>query len=238
MLSFRWLKIVFGAVVLVAAAVVTTDHFGNREIRRLQTRIDALAEEKAELMLFAERLSASRRVAQINVEDQTVGDDGHTVTVLRWQQIGPSGNLGPPEIVTLKGEQVYVEAMVVKFMHDLVGRAVTDRETSLVLFRRAFGDRQAPYNGQPLDQTAPMESASRPEPDAFHERLWRRFHEIVADPQEAEKNYGVRVAQFEAPSVPMMKGQVWEAVLDQAGGLNLRLLGDEPAKNPDAAKGG
>ncbi len=238
MFTIRWLKVVVGAVVLVAAAVITTDHLGNREIRRLQTRIDALAAEKAELMLFAERLSASRRVAQINVEEQSTGDDGLTITVLRWQQIGPSGKLGPPEIVTLKGDQVYVEAMVVKFMHDLVGRAAKDRETSLVMFRRAFGDRQAPYTGQPLDQTAPMETASRPEPDAFHERLWRRFHEIVADPQEAEKRYGVRVAQFEAPSVPMKKGQVWEAVLDQSGGLNLRLLDDEPAKRPDAAGGG
>lgn len=226
MFRLRWIKLGVGTVVVAAAAIVTTDRFNVFEVRQLKSQITDLQRQKAEMLLYAQRLSASRRLAQINVIEQHRDEAGGLITVLRWQQIGRSGALGSPEIVEVKGGQVYFEAMVIKFEHDLIGRAAPGRETALALFRRAFGDRQAPNTGQPLDQTAPLEGAVEPSPDSLQARLWKSFGELIEDSEMAAK-YGVRVAQFEAPSVPLRVGQVWEISLDATGGLNLRLIGQE-----------
>jgi hypothetical protein len=58
------------------------------------------------------------------------------------------------------------------------------------------------------------------------------FWRMMEHPQLASQ-YGVRVAQCEAPAVILRKGQVWEITLDAAGGLNLRIIGhtSTPPKN-------
>ncbi len=159
MLRFRTVKLAVGGLLLAAVAIVTTDHFADLEVGRLRARLDDLAREKAELRLYAERLSASRRVAQVNVLEQHAGGQDGPITVVRWQQVGPTGSLGTPEILELRGDQVYFEAWVIKFDYESVGLGLAGRETSLAMFRRAFGDRQAPATGLPLDQTAPPDAA-------------------------------------------------------------------------------
>jgi hypothetical protein len=47
--------------------------------------------------------------------------------------------------------------------------------------------------------------------------------DLVEEPSLAAK-YGIRVAQIEAPAVPIRQGQLWEVTLDAAGGLNLKLV--------------
>lgn len=301
LLKLRWLKPAVGLVLLAGAAVVVTDQFSAFQIRKLKGQIEALEAEKAELALYAERLCASRRVAQLDVLEQSQGEDG-PVTVMRWQQIALDGRLAAPEIVTIQGRQVYLEAMVVKFQHELIGRGADgERSASLALFRRAFGERQAPVTGHPLDQTAPggyagpaldaaaerlggtgdgrRADARRGEHDtdasrngsdagglarkgadaagsdvdpldalregaaahaaggasAYEQKLWKRFLDLLDDTALAAE-YGVRVAQFEAPSVLVRAGQTWEVTLDAAGGLNLRKLAD--SREPQNARDG
>jgi hypothetical protein len=55
--------------------------------------------------------------------------------------------------------------------------------------------------------------------------LWARFWELVDDPELASE-YGIRVAQCEAPAVRLQPGQVWEVTLDASGGLNVRKVRD------------
>ncbi len=264
LLKLRWLKPAFGLLLLAGAAVVVTEQFSAFEIRKLKGQIESLEAEKAELALYAERLCASRRVAQLDILEQTPTDEG-PVTVMRWQQIAPDGRLAAPEIVTIQGRQVYLEAMVVKFRHELIGKGADgERSASLALFRRAFGERQAPVTGHPLDQTAPdahlglgpdiagwspdrasdLESkaadadedgpshattaADRPADaagESQQQKLWKRFLDLLDDAALAAE-YGVRIAQFEAPSVLVRAGQTWEVTLDAAGGLNLKKLSD------------
>ena len=112
----RWIRLGVGAVAVAAAAIVTTDRFNVFEVRRLESQITDLQRQKAEMLLYAQRLSASRRLAQVNVVEQHRDEAGGLITVLRWQQIGRSGALGSPEIIEVKGGQVYFEAMVIRFM--------------------------------------------------------------------------------------------------------------------------
>ncbi len=221
----RWLKYGIGALLIAVVAMISTDRLADYDMGRLRREIDELQQEKTAMQLYARRLSSSRRVAQVNVVERVESASGDPITRVRWQQIGPSGVIGPPELLELRGTQVYFEALVIKFEYDLIGHGDPDRGMSLAMFRRAFGDQQPATSGAPLDQTAPPEGQGEGNPDSLQARLWSRFWQLTTDPALAGE-YGVRVAQCEAVSARMQVGQVWEISLDAAGGVNLRLIGD------------
>ncbi len=233
MLRFKPFKLAFGMLMLAGLAFVASDQLSAIKIARLETRIGDLEREMTELKLYAERITAARRVAQVNVMEQRPGDDANgPVTVMRWQQIGSDGELGLPEIIEIRGTQAYFEALVIKFDYDLIGETDSG-ETNLALFKRTFGDYQAPITGYRLDQTAPTFSTATPQEYARHKNIWERFWNLTTD-SELAKTLGVRVAQIEAPSVKVEPGQIWEIALDAAGGLNVKLLAtDGPAVRQD-----
>jgi hypothetical protein len=223
----KWLRFVFGSIIVVAAAVFTAVQLGDWEVRRLNRQNEELQREKATLLEFARRLSASRRVAQVTVDAQRKTPEG-IVNALTWQEIGAEGAIGAPQKLETRGELVYFEALVIKFNVTLPTGPLPPEgaepgiPTSLALFRRIFGDGQSPASVAELDRAA--RPPSRVSDDAAAEaKLWARFWEMVDDPRVADR-FGVRVAQIEAPAVPVKAGQVWEVTLDAAGGLNVRKL--------------
>lgn len=220
-------RMILSGAVLIGAAAITSFRVGVFEVARLNSRIEELEREKTELADFARRLGASRRVAQVDVLAQRTDPAGLTHTALRWQQILAGGALGVPEPVEVTGTQVYFESYVIKFDHEKVGTGDPDRGASLCLFRRAFGDRQTPETGAPLERNTPPAVATSSTEAAQQAKLWARFFDLVDDPRVAAE-YGVRVAQIEAPAVPMRPGEIWELSLDAAGGLNLRKIGYRP----------
>ncbi len=217
------LKLVIGAAMGILLVGLTVIQLGNFETRRLRSRIDELERDRTELVHFAERLSASRRVAQVTVVRQRTDESGRPIHDLTWQEIRPNGLLEETLTLAIVGRQAYFEAFVIKFTHTHVGEGDPERGTSLALFRRVFGDGQASETVAQFDRTLrlvdPAGAGSSPQPS----ELWQRFWELVDDPRSAAR-YGVRVAQIEAPAIPLRVGHVWEVTLDAAGGLNLRKL--------------
>jgi len=220
----RWIKFTLASVLLVSVAVFTAVKFGSQEVRQLQSQVNQLQQERQKLMEYAGRLSATRRVAQVDVLRQYHDAAGNPVTALVWQEIAPDGTLGRPLAVEATGTLVYFEALVIKFAQQYVGEGDAERGTSLAMFRRIFGDRQAPESAADLDRAARPPITQSSAAAALEDELWAKFWELVDDPQLAAI-YGVRVAQCEAPAVPVRPGQIWEVSLDAAGGLNLRLIG-------------
>jgi len=220
----KWTRLIVGAVAITGLAAITSFQFGIFEMARLHSRIDELEKEKGELKEFARRLGAARRVAQVDVLSQEIDETGTARTSMRWQQRDENETLGVPEQIEIVGTQAYFEAFVIKFTVDHVGKGDANRDTSLCLFRRAFGDRQTPESGAALDRATPPLLAGTAEEASRHSKLWARFWDIVDDPKVAAE-FGVRVAQIEAPAVPVKAGEVWEITLDAAGGLNLRKIG-------------
>jgi len=225
----KWGRVTIGVLGVVLGAVATSLHMGGFELRWLHERVDALEQERAELMAYAERLAASRRMAQVDVLAQRKDERGRTVTTLRWQQISPQGVLETPQTVEIIGGTAYFEGLVIKFEQRHVGQGDTERGASLAMFRRLFGNLQEPEQGVPVDRTPPVVETDGGSEPALEDRLWQRFWELVADPELA-KSYGVRVAQIEAPAVPVRPGQIWEIELDAAGGLNIKKVGQRPAR--------
>ena len=220
----RWMKLTVSLAVVAVGALLFVQRFDQRDVRRLQSQVDELERERAELLAYAERLSASRRVAQVDVVRQRIDSLGRTVSTLLWQEIRSDGLLAPPRAIEAVGSLVYFEALLIKFEHGFVGAGDAQRGTSLAVFRRIFGDAQSPDSATRLDPPTPPLVIEHDTPATFPDEVWRRFWELVEDPKLAAE-YGVRVAQVEAPAVPLEEGQVWEVRLDAIGGLNLQKIG-------------
>lgn len=207
---------------ILTGSVIGVMQFGRVEVQQLRRQVDELQVEKKHLQDFAEHLAASRRVAQISVIRERRGEAGEPVFTLQWQELARNGLVSPPVEVEVVGRIAYFEACTIKFDHDLIGNADPDRGETLVMYRRVFGEQQAPQKGPSLEQVRPPAVGGEDSP-AKQAELWKRFWEMVDDPQ-LQARYGVRVAQLEAPAAPIKLGQVWELTLDADGGLNLRRI--------------
>lgn len=218
----KWTKTIVGAVLALLLLVVAQGWLTSSD---LTTQVNGLQRERTQLLEHVKRLSASRRVAQVTVLEQIRNDSGQPRTRLLWQEIGRDGLISEPAEVEVVGTMVYFEAYVVKFDHGLVAGADADRGTSLAMFRRIFGDGQAPDTADSLNRVGAGWLTSPDDSSSGESALWSRFWELVESPVLAGE-YGIRVAQCEAPAVRMKTGQVWEVTLDAPGGLNLKIVRD------------
>ena len=223
-LSLKSLRSILAATAVLVLVIGAYDRFGAHSLRQ---EVDRLEEERAALVGFVERLKASRRVAQVDVVEQCLDESGRIVSRLRWREVRPDGLMASPIELETVGMLAYFEGFVIKFDHDLVGSGDSTRGQSLVMFRRVFGDRQMPDAVPLLDRTPPpsvVSVAGVNETPSLWDRCWSLIEDAALRAQ-----FGVRVAQIEAPAVPLDEGQVWEVTLDAAGGLNLTLV--EPGTN-------
>lgn len=207
--------------------------FGMRswEVSRLAAQVEELQQQREQLVEYVRRLKASRRVAQADVLQQFPDENGRTMSVIRWSEIGLDGTLGEPQILEAVGRQVYFEAAVIKFDLDAVGKGDPERGVSLALFRRVFGEDQAAASVAEIDRATRAPSPDRGTTGEFERRMWSLFWRLMDEPRLAEQ-FGVRVAQYEAPGVILRSGQIWEVTLDAAGGLNLKLVAQRSVKDP------
>lgn len=219
MSTMRW---VVGAVAAIAVAALISGGFRAFEVRHLKGEISQLERDRQRLVDYANRLSASRRVAQADVLEQRTDAQGRSVSAILWHEVDADGVLGPPQELEVVGDLVYFEAAVIKFEQQLVGDGDAERGASLAIFRRVFGEFQPAASARELNRSL-ADRLVNENADTFDLRLWSMFWKMMDDPQLAEK-YGVRVAQCEAPAVRVKAGQVWEVSLDAVGGLNLRLV--------------
>lgn len=222
MRTVRW---VLGGLSAVVVAAAISGGFHAWEVRELKGEISQLEKDRARLAEYANRLTASRRVAQADVLGRLFDAQGRPVSAILWHEIDADGVLSAPRQLEVIGDLVYFEAAVIKFDPQLVGEGDPQRGASLALFRRVFGEHQPAASAVELNQalTAKLMSENA---DTFDERLWSMFWKMMDDPRLAEK-YGVRVAQCEAPAVRVKPGQVWEVTLDAVGGINLRLVREQ-----------
>lgn len=219
----RWARSVAGLAISLTICALVVTRVDDYEIHQLSTQVDQLQQEKTDLLQQLQRLTSSRRLAQAIVLTQRSDADGNTLTRLLWQELDVGGALSAPLQVDVVGTDVYFEAMVVKFEPRFVTAGDAERGFSVALFRRIFGDQQAPRSVPELWKSAAPSPDAPKRPVTHGAPIWDRFWQIVEDPKLAEE-YGIRVAQLEAPAVPLKPGQVWEATIDAAGGLNLKRL--------------
>ncbi len=193
-----------------------------REQELEQSLVEAARRQQV-LEGMIDRLTRSRRLAQIVVTHQKTGPAGlPTETTLLMVELGADEEPVARHCFTIPGHIAFFDGLVVKFDHDAVATAHPMRGQTVVLLRRVYSDLLAPKDGLPIDAVGEVPAAyAGPErPLDFEKKLWERFWDLCNDPVLATE-YGVRVAQGEAVYKPMKPGVLYELTVDADGGLNL-----------------
>jgi len=211
-----------------------SDALHAQEVAKLQRELDAKQQEIDRLELANKLLKVDRRVARILVVDQTPASNGKPMTTkVRFEEVDGEGNpIGTPKELTIEGDVLYVDSWVVKFEDVFVEQGDPVRSASLVLFRRLFGERQAPSDGLAIDAPGERPSAygGAGEMSATELEVWRDFWEFANDPRRAAA-LGVRAAHGEAPSMKLKRGAVYVVTLRSSGGLSIQPDGAKPGSN-------
>jgi hypothetical protein len=188
------------------------------DVAQKQRRID-------ELELARKYLKLDQRVARLVVLDQTPpSTTSRGSTRLRFEEVDANGDpIGAGKELTIEGDVVYVDSWVVKFEDLFVEQHEALRSASLVLFRRLFGEHQAPSDGVAIDppDRRPAVYGGDTAMNALEAELWQKFWELSNDPKQAAK-LGVRAAHGEAPSQKLKKGEVYVVTRRASGGLTIQ----------------
>ena len=229
-----------GAGVLVLAVAACAAMYAAYTVQH------AFREKELEIARLAEvvkRLEAETRRAQVIVTKQGMNPDtGRLETTIKFMETGPGGDPLPPRYFTMEGDVIYFDALVIRFARDYVERGDALRGKSICLFRRVFGENQAPEDGFPVDRAAGADGIPdvyrvNPEPTAFERELWQSFWRYAEDPAAAREK-GIRVIQGEAVYTRFIPGNLYTLTLDHGGGICIKvepipaILRDELIRHP------
>jgi len=208
-----------GLLVVIAIAAVAV------AVAFLTHNIISKQREIAVLKKIVSRLEAEQRVAQVLVRNQKTDASGRVLeTTLKFVEINDKGQPFSEKIITVPGEEVYFDALVMKFDREHVKLGDPLRGKSVYLFRKIFGSSQKPENGFSLDLNStdgiPDSYRTSLSISAFEKKLWQRFWEFANDPVAARKE-GVRVAQIEAIGTRPVRGKIYTITLELPSGLNI-----------------
>ena len=193
-------------------------------IEDLRAEVERRKHREAVLKAMVARLEKASRVARVQVLKQQKDLQTERIeTRLLFQHLDDKGQVSHQKEMTLEGEVVYFDALVIQFDPELVALGDALRGKSIYLFRRAFGEHQNPSDGQKLTPPGRVPKVYQvgKEVDPYEAHLWQRFWQLAEDPAEARKER-VRVAQIEAVATKLKYGKVYELEIQHAGGLLIR----------------
>ncbi len=169
-------------------------------------------------------LKVSHRVGWLTVLEQDVDPQTNQLyTVGQFVEVNDNGEaISAPKQFRINGDVVYIDNWVVKFDDQFVERAEIDRATSLVLFRRIFGENQTPNDGFAIDVVGsrPQAYGSGNPMSEFEKKIWDEFWTIANDEARA-KELGIRAAHGEVPSMKLQKGKSYKVLLRASDGLSI-----------------
>ena len=136
-----------------------------------------------------------------------------------------------PRQFEIVGDVIYLDNWIVKFDDKYVEEAEIDRSTSLVLFRRLFGEHQEPKDGFPLDrgQGPPRAYTHGGVVSEFERKIWGDFWTIANDETKA-RELGIRAAHGQAVSIKTQKGKSYRILLRASDGLSIVPDGEVPPR--------
>ena len=186
--------------------------------------IYAVWREKTVYERYLHNLLGEQRVAEVCILDQQRPPDEPVRTTLRFQEFRQNGQPLAPLVVTLPGEEIYIDAFVTVFEPDVVQRG---HGKSLYLFRRIFTEQVAPQVGFPLFRSEGAGDGI-PQPyvhDSFdrtaQQRAWGDLWHLIEDTAYAETQR-VRTTFGQAVSAKMPPGQCFTLTIQSNGGLLLQ----------------
>lgn len=194
------------------------------EISKLETTVADQVRQIENLDTRLRLMKVDHRMARLKVLDQTQQPDlDEVITLVEFQELDPQGlSLGEPKRYQIRGDVVYLDSWVVKFDDKYVEAADLDRSTSLVLFRRIFGEFQEPRDGFIVDSEGerPAAYGRGGVMSEFERKIWGDFWNVANDPSR-QAELGIRAAHGDAPSIKVRKGKSYRVDLRASGGLSI-----------------
>jgi hypothetical protein len=195
------------------------------EVDQLHTQLTAKQQELDRVATALKLLKVDHRVAQMAVLNQWRREgDNALMTTVGFAEVDEQGSfLDGYRSFTIEGDVVYIDAWVAKFMDEHVENGVPLRSTSLCLFRRAFGEKQRPSDGFPLDAAGeqPLAYGRGKEVSDLERDIWSHFWQYANDPDQAQQ-VGLRAVQGEAPSIRLMPDRIYWVYLRASDGLTIK----------------
>lgn len=194
----------------------------------VEQRLVQLEQEKQILEQVVERLGQERRMAEVLVTEQRY-IDGKLHTTLLFVEYDRQNRALPPKSFTVIGQMAHIDALVIKFEHDLVRENDPLRGHSIALFQRIFGDAQTPEDAPRIDKPGTIPEIYRgasPKASRFEMELWEEFWRLARDPDYAATR-GVRVAMGQSVWGPFEPDRLYTITVEPAGGLSIT---SEPLK--------
>src|SRR5437867_9243276 len=147
-----------GGVYLADRLVLAPGRAHQRELAVREAQVRALTERNQALEAAVRLLRHTERRARLVVLDQGPEPGGHMVrTRVRFTELDSQGDsVGEPRELSLDGDEIYVDALVIKFEDDFVTAGDALKGKALLLFRRIFTDRGRPADGDVLDRGGPI----------------------------------------------------------------------------------
>ena len=202
-----------------------------QQLREKDTAITALNVDLREKEERIQKLDTSLRLLKVNhrvgwltvLEQDIDPATNQLYTLGQFVEVNDQGQpIGAPKDFRINGDVVYIDNWVVKFDDKYVEHAEIDRSTSLVLFRRIFGEDQTPNEGYTIDAVGsrPQAYGSDNQMSDFEKKIWDEFWTIANDEAKA-KEMGIRAAHGEAPSMKLQKGKSYKVLLRASDGLSI-----------------
>ena len=196
-----------------------------------EAEIEKLNETVAEQLEKIDRLDTSLRLLKVNhriarltvVDQRRNGENEELVSTVEFVEFDDRGEqIDEPKRFDIAGDVVYVDSWIVKFDDKYVEQQDLDRSTSLVLFRRIFGEMQEPREGFPIDRagSAPKIYARGDKMSEFDKQIWGDFWSVAND-EVRQRELGIRAAHGDAPSIKVQKGRSYRIELRASDGLSI-----------------
>jgi hypothetical protein len=167
-------------------------------------------------------LSDEKRVAEVLVTDQQQVN-GQLQTTLLFVEYDKSGNSLAPKTYKVIGDQVHIDAMVIKFDRELVKQGDPLRGASIALFTKLYGDQETPQSARAIDQPGTIPAVYQtadPQIVEAEMALWKQFWKL-ADDASLRAARGVRVANGQGLWGPFKPDTLYTITLESDGGLNM-----------------
>jgi len=204
------------------------------QISTLNVKVDEQARKISRLDTSMRLLKVNKRVATLKVLDQSTNATNELYSLIEFQEFDDNDEpLEEPRQFRIKGDVVYIDSWVVKFEDKYIEKADLQRGTSLLLFRRLFGEFQEPQQGFVLDTVGqrPTAYARGSALSEFEKRIWDDFWEVAND-KEKQKELGIRAIHGEAPFRKIEQGKTYRIQRRASGGLDFDLMTTPLKENP------
>ena len=225
---FFWSTLVVG---VGAGSMYLADRLVLAPRREMAAKVAKLEAESLRLRTYLKLLEYTERRAQLEVIDQSKDAAGETLNKLRFTELDPQGGVvGAQRVFEIKGDEVYVDTLIIKFEDHFVEAGDPLKGKALLLFRRIFTNRVKPDDGYVLDRNGapPVLYAGRTAPNPFEQDLWTRFW-TVANSEELAKQSGVKAMHGQSVYGRLVPNMVYTLLMRSTGELIL------PAPKPPQA---